>query len=230
MTRATRAFPTKLDSRKPKDPAKSNLLIRGSQVRIPAGTLRADAGRPFPCHARARERRAPRRGRKPPRQPVRTVAVRPPAGRGGRVAATLPPPGGLGDVCGFSPRYVNVMASVAVFLSMSGGAYALTIPRNSVGSRQLRERAVTRTKLAVATQVRDGSLRARGFRRSDLPAGPRGARGVTGARGSTGSRGATGATGRPGRAASPRSTRCRPAARSAAWSGRIAHSPTPPSL
>jgi hypothetical protein len=40
--------------------------------------------------------------------------------------------------------YANVMASIAVFLAMSGGAYALTIPRNSVGTRQLRERAVTR--------------------------------------------------------------------------------------
>jgi hypothetical protein len=98
--------------------------------------------------------------------------------------------------------YANVMASVAVFLSMSGGAYALTIPRDSVGTRQLRERAVTRTKLATgavaSTQIRDGSLRARDFMRSDLPDGPRGARGASGARGSTGSRGPTGATGARG--------------------------------
>jgi hypothetical protein len=98
--------------------------------------------------------------------------------------------------------YANVMASIAVFLAMSGGAYALTIPRNSVGTRQLRERAVTRSKVATgaiaSTQVRDRSLRARDFLRSDLPAGPRGASGATGARGSTGSRGSTGARGATG--------------------------------
>ncbi|HEX2105656.1 MAG TPA: hypothetical protein VHF51_18530 [Solirubrobacteraceae bacterium] len=98
--------------------------------------------------------------------------------------------------------YANVMASVAVFLSLSGGAYALTIPRNSVGTRQLREKAVTRAKLATgavaSTQVRDGTLRAKDFRRSDLPrgrTGERGPRGATGLRGSTGARGATGPRG-----------------------------------
>jgi hypothetical protein len=98
--------------------------------------------------------------------------------------------------------YANVMASIAVFLSMSGGAYALTIPTNSVGSRQLRSKAVTRAKLATnavtSTSVRDGSLRARDFRSSDLPNGPRGARGAIGSRGATGARGATGLRGLTG--------------------------------
>jgi hypothetical protein len=95
--------------------------------------------------------------------------------------------------------YANVMASVAVFLSLSGGAYALTIPRNSVGTRQLREKAVTRVKLAngavASTQVRDGTLRARDFLRSDLP---RGRTGATGPRGATGLRGSSGARGPAG--------------------------------
>lgn len=34
--------------------------------------------------------------------------------------------------------YANVMATIAVFLAMGGGAYALTIPRNSVGSAQIK--------------------------------------------------------------------------------------------
>ena len=45
--------------------------------------------------------------------------------------------------------YANVMATVAVFLALGGGAYAaLKLPRNSVGARQIKPGAITNTKLA----------------------------------------------------------------------------------
>jgi hypothetical protein len=44
--------------------------------------------------------------------------------------------------------YANVMATVAVFLALGGGAYAaLKVPKNSVGARQLVNGAVTSKKL-----------------------------------------------------------------------------------
>jgi hypothetical protein len=49
--------------------------------------------------------------------------------------------------------YANVMATVAVFISLGGGALAaLRLPPNSVGARQLKKGAVTGGK------VKDGSL------------------------------------------------------------------------
>jgi hypothetical protein len=39
--------------------------------------------------------------------------------------------------------YANVMATVAVFLALGGGAYAVSLKRNSVGPKQLRTDAVT---------------------------------------------------------------------------------------
>ena len=45
--------------------------------------------------------------------------------------------------------YANVMATLAVFLVLGGGAYAAaTLPAHSVGKQQLRKGAVTRPKLA----------------------------------------------------------------------------------
>jgi hypothetical protein len=49
--------------------------------------------------------------------------------------------------------YANVMASVAVFLALGGGAYAATqLKKNSVGTKQLKKNAVTGAK------VKDQSL------------------------------------------------------------------------
>jgi hypothetical protein len=66
--------------------------------------------------------------------------------------------------------YANVMSSIAVFVALSGGAYALTIPKGSVGSRQLKRNAVTGPKIRgnaiTSVKVRDHSLRA-----TDLAAG-----------------------------------------------------------
>lgn len=86
--------------------------------------------------------------------------------------------------------YSEVMASVAVFLAMGGGAYALSIPRNSVGAQQIKKNAVGAseiTKSAVrSSEVRDRSLLARDFRPGQLPSGPQGPQGIQGPPGKPG--------------------------------------------
>jgi len=49
--------------------------------------------------------------------------------------------------------YANVMATIAVFLTLGGGAYAasLTLPNRSVGTEQLKNGAVTPAKVAAST-------------------------------------------------------------------------------
>src|SRR3954469_1578939 len=84
---------------------------------------------------------------------------------------------------------------LALFLAMSGTAYAATLPRNSVGTAQLKPNAVTSAK------VKDGSLRLSDFARGQLPpslAGPKGAAGAAGAQGPAGVPGAPGPAGVPG--------------------------------
>jgi hypothetical protein len=79
--------------------------------------------------------------------------------------------------------YSNVVATAALFLALGGTSYALTqLPRNSVGTAQLRNRAVTPAKLAVAALAR-GPVG---------PVGPQGPAGADGALGATGPPGATG--------------------------------------
>jgi len=79
---------------------------------------------------------------------------------------------------------------LALFFALSGTAYAATLPRNSVGTSQLKRNAVTSAK------VRNGSLLSRDFRAGQLPRGPAGARGLTGATGPAGPTGPTGPAGR----------------------------------
>jgi hypothetical protein len=68
-----------------------------------------------------------------------------------------------------------VVACVALIVALGGTGYAaITLPRNSVGSKQLRANAVTSSK------VRNGSLTRRDFRGDALPRGPRGAQGPPG--------------------------------------------------
>lgn len=59
--------------------------------------------------------------------------------------------------------YANVMATIAVFVALGGGAYAATaLPRNSVGTKQIKRSAVTKSKLArnavLGSKVKDDSL------------------------------------------------------------------------
>lgn len=72
--------------------------------------------------------------------------------------------------------YANVAATLALLVAVSGTSYAaVTLPRNSVGTQQLKADAVKSTK------VKNGSLRARDFRAGELPAGPAGPQGTFGA-------------------------------------------------
>jgi hypothetical protein len=72
----------------------------------------------------------------------------------------------------------NVVAYVALFVALGGTSYAATtLPRNSVGTWQLRKGAVT------ASKVRPHSLTARAFKKGHLPVGPPGAQGPAGPQG-----------------------------------------------
>ena len=75
------------------------------------------------------------------------------------------------------PAPATVIASVALLLALGGtGVAAVTaLPRNSVGTAQLKANAVTSAK------VKNGSLLEADFRSGSLPAGPAGPQGPTGA-------------------------------------------------
>ena len=94
--------------------------------------------------------------------------------------------------------FANVVSLAALFVALSGGAYALTVPRNSVGSAQLKRNAVTRSKIKrgaiTSSLVKDGALLARDFKPGQLPAGRKGDAGAPGPAGATGARGPAGAT------------------------------------
>jgi len=87
--------------------------------------------------------------------------------------------------------YANVISSVALFVALGGGAYALTIPSNSVGSKQLKKNAVTSKKIKknAVTSSKVKNLLAKDFKAGQLP---RGATGATGAKGDTGLQGLAG--------------------------------------
>jgi hypothetical protein len=94
----------------------------------------------------------------------------------------------------------NHTGLLALFIALGGTSYAATIPRNSVGTRQLKPSAVTTAK------IRDGSLLTQdlspatvaGLRGAKGDTGPQGEPGLPGATGDAGPRGDTGATGPAG--------------------------------
>jgi hypothetical protein len=87
--------------------------------------------------------------------------------------------------------YGNVMSTIAVFIALGGTSYALTLPRNSVGPRELRPRSVGASELrpgAVTSidirnrtiHLRDISLATReSLRGVPGPPGPQGPSGIT---------------------------------------------------
>jgi hypothetical protein len=86
--------------------------------------------------------------------------------------------------------YANVAATLALFLALGGAAYAATqLPKNSVGTKQLKSGAVTAAKISKKTRNQ--------LRGAQGPAGPQGKTGKTG---KTGPKGATGAQGKTGTA------------------------------
>jgi hypothetical protein len=77
--------------------------------------------------------------------------------------------------------YANVVASLALFLALGGVGYAaIKLPKNSVGTKQLKNGAVTGKKIAPATVK---SLTTSG---PQGPAGPTGPQGATGPQGEPG--------------------------------------------
>ena len=83
--------------------------------------------------------------------------------------------------------YANVASSLALFLALGGVTYAAaTLPRNSVGSKQLKKNAVT------ATKIKNGSLGAGEFKGS-LRKGIQGLQGDQGQQGPQGPSGVAGA-------------------------------------
>src|SRR5512143_3144942 len=90
------------------------------------------------------------------------------------------------------PSPALVIAAFALALALGGTSYATTlaIPRNSVGTAQLRNSAVTTKKLAqnavVSSRVRNGSLLRADFAPGQLPAGPVGPQGPQGPAGPPG--------------------------------------------
>jgi Collagen triple helix repeat (20 copies) len=87
--------------------------------------------------------------------------------------------------------YANVAATLALFLALGGAAYAATqLPKNSVGTKQLRNGAVTAAKINKKTRKQ--------LQGSRGPAGPQGKTGKQGAKGATGAKGAQGPQGKTG--------------------------------
>jgi hypothetical protein len=83
--------------------------------------------------------------------------------------------------------FANVVACIALFVALGGASYAaFKLPKNSVGTRQLKKSAVTSAK------VKNGSLLAQDFKAGQLPAGKTGPQGAPGAAGVSGAAGATG--------------------------------------
>ena len=91
--------------------------------------------------------------------------------------------------------YSNVMATIAVFIALGGGAYAMsTLPANSVGTAQLRNGAVTKKKIATGALSSLGGVP--GPTGPEGPVGPQGLLGPIGVGlpGPTGPEGPKGAT------------------------------------
>src|SRR5215211_6133863 len=83
--------------------------------------------------------------------------------------------------------YANVTATLALFIAFGGTSYAaLTLPKNSVGSKQIRKRAVGSSELRT-NAVTSRSVRNRTIRTSDLALSTRSSlRGAQGPPGQTG--------------------------------------------
>src|SRR3954453_12657479 len=85
------------------------------------------------------------------------------------------------------PSPALVISIVALLMAMGGTGYAaFKLPRNSVGSAQIKKNAVTSAK------VKNGSLKPPDFARGAFPAGGQGPKGDTGPAGANGANGANG--------------------------------------
>ena len=78
--------------------------------------------------------------------------------------------------------FANVTAMVALVFAMGGTGYALSIPNNSVGTKQIKKNGVSnsdiRANAVTSSKVKDRSLKAVDFAVGQLPAGAQGPPGV----------------------------------------------------
>jgi hypothetical protein len=89
--------------------------------------------------------------------------------------------------------YANVVSTICLFLLLGGGAALaaqVVLPKNSVGSKQLKQGAVTPAKLSTAAKQTITGPQG--------PQGPQGPRGPQGEKGDRGQRGEQGEPGEPG--------------------------------
>lgn len=88
------------------------------------------------------------------------------------------------------PSPAMVVACLALFMAGTGAGVAVikAMPRNSVGTAQLKANAV------VSSKVKNHSLKAADFASGQIPKGPKGDTGAAGAAGAAGAKGAAGAT------------------------------------
>jgi hypothetical protein len=89
------------------------------------------------------------------------------------------------------PSPAIVVALIALVLAMSGTGYALTLPKYSIGKRQLKTNAVTSAK------IKNGTIVSKDINRRTRRA-LKGHNGAPGQNGQTGPRGPAGATGKVG--------------------------------
>jgi hypothetical protein len=88
-----------------------------------------------------------------------------------------------------------VISCLALFVAGTGTGVAITnaLPKNSVGTPQLRNNAVVASKIAndaiVSSKVMNGSLKALDFATGQLPKGDTGPAGPAGPKGDTGAKG-----------------------------------------
>ncbi len=93
-------------------------------------------------------------------------------------------------------RYVrhHHIGLLALFIALGGTSYAaVTLPANSVGTKQIKKNAVTSAKIkknaVTSAKVKNGSLRQVDFAAGELPAGPTGPAGPQGPKGDKGDKG-----------------------------------------
>ena len=93
-----------------------------------------------------------------------------------------------------------LVACLGLVISLGGVSYAAAVlPTSSVGTKQLKKKAVTAAKLranaVTGAKVKDGTLLAGDFQDGQLPAGPRGPKGDQGLQGVPGPQGPKGEPG-----------------------------------
>src|SRR3954451_14579075 len=101
----------------------------------------------------------------------------------------------------FRPRltFANVASLLALFIALGGMSYAAGhLKKNSVGTKQLKNGAVTEEKLSADVQKQLDKAGERGPKGDDGAKGATGPQGVQGVQGVQGTQGTQGATGPQG--------------------------------